>query len=130
MPTPARETALTDLDATRPPVDFALLTEITGEDDRGELLAMLEFFLEELQELLPPLDAALAAQNRAAVRNAAHAAKSAASSAAATPLADLLDRVETSAASADWAVLGALAQEVRDEHARLVAFCAVGPDNG
>jgi len=104
------------------PVDLALLAEIIGEQERAELLETAGLLVEELPDLLAPLHAAVAAQDRQALADAAHAAKSAASSAAAMPLAQVLDGIESDAAGAEWASLGMQAEAVRREFERLAAY--------
>jgi len=104
------------------PIDLARLADLMGEEDRAELFETLDFFVEEFPAEMASLETAISAQNRQAVRDAAHALKSAAASAAATPLFKLFAKMEAEAATADWNVIGDMAAAARGEFLRIVKF--------
>jgi two-component system sensor histidine kinase/response regulator len=106
------------------PFDRAALIDMLGEDDSQALADMLGIFIEDFQALLPPIAAAIEADDRPALSRAAHAGKSAAGSAAALPLTALLTRLEQEAASLDLPGLEALLVAAEREFGRFRASVA------
>jgi CheY-like chemotaxis protein/HPt (histidine-containing phosphotransfer) domain-containing protein len=96
VPAPAVDTAV---------VDIAGLAALLGDDSEETLRDMFDFFIETFPELLETLDAAVAARDRLAIRNAAHAAKGAARNAMATTLAGALSEIEGAAMTARFKTL-------------------------
>ena len=112
----------TDGKTKPPPTDLTLLSEILGEDDEAELIGMLDMFVSEFPTLLETLKRTVDARDWSGVHNSAHAVKGAAANAAAVPLTELLDEVESDAASEDWEKIGAKVDSVESEFARFRAF--------
>lgn len=113
----------TGTDSDQPAIDLQQLSEILGEQDKGELFDLLDFFVDQFPGLLGSLQGAVADRNARAVRDRAHAAKSAATSAAAAALSELLQRLEKTAENKDWSDIIAQADAITVEYGRVEAFC-------
>ncbi|HRX86193.1 MAG TPA: ATP-binding protein, partial [Phycisphaerae bacterium] len=103
-----------------PPMDLA--TAIAEFGGRAPVVHLLEDFLEHAATQMQTLHAAVAVEERDAVRQAAHALKGAAASLEAVPLATAAGRLETASADGLTADLGALVEAVAAEVGRLHEF--------
>ncbi|MFN2377749.1 MAG: response regulator [Candidatus Binatia bacterium] len=108
------------------PIDRAKLARVLGTEDEEVLRHILGIFLGEFPTSLGEVESAMAAGDRAALREAAHAAKGAAASAAATGLAAILQDLESEAPSADWSRLGLLRAQGVEEFRWVLRFCEGG----
>ncbi len=115
---------------TAQPIDLDGLSEVVGSHDEEVLLSMLDVFTDAFPELLPPMSDAVAAEDGARLRDAAHKAKSAALNAAARPLATLLSAIEQDAAAGDWPELAARVTEAQAAYVDIEAFVAERRDGG
>lgn len=77
-----------------PAIDYKLLSQIIGTDDKAEIEEVLDLFAEHFPSMEQVLIEAIEKGDAEAIRDAAHAAKSAASSAAAVSLEAMLDQLE------------------------------------
>lgn len=75
-------------------IDYKLLSQIIGTDDKAEIDEVLDLFVEFFPAMEQELIEAIEKENAEEIRDAAHAAKSAASSAAAMSLEAMLDQLE------------------------------------
>ena len=115
--------AVAGLGAPRQPIDLDRLSEILGTGERDILFSMLGVFVDDIPNLVPPLQDALAARDALALRDAAHKASGTAKNAAAPHLADLLAGIEADSGSGDWDSLGVRVTAAVEEFARAERFC-------
>jgi two-component system sensor histidine kinase/response regulator len=100
-----------DSPASTGSIDFAAFTSQLGIEPGREARELLASLWESLESLGSELEKALQAQNRGALREAAHGGKGAAHSVGAMALGDACAVLQDAADSADWS---ALAQQVAD----------------
>jgi CheY-like chemotaxis protein len=98
------------------PIDAAALARLMGDAAPATLARVIGQFCRAFDDLQPRLDAAAAAQDRAALAALAHTAKGTASTAAATAIAARMKELEALAPTGDW---GAIADCLADARAGL-----------
>jgi two-component system, sensor histidine kinase and response regulator len=102
-----------------PAVDLPKLAEMLGDSDLAALKDVLSVFVDDFPNAIERLRAALASQDREALRQAAHSGKGAAGGAAALRLWDLLAGMEHDAESGNVAEISATLPAVDAEFARV-----------
>jgi signal transduction histidine kinase/CheY-like chemotaxis protein len=110
-----------DAGSVQPPFDATVMDDLRSRqrpDGRSMLARVLELFQSSTPELLAQLQAAVAAQDAALVRDAAHALKGSALGLGARPMASLCEQIEADARRGSLSGAGALAEQLQHEYQR------------
>lgn len=115
------------LEDCRPVLEPAVLDRALGREHLGEAHRLLELFLSGMDAVMPDIRRSLMAQDTATIRQVCHRQTGAARIIGALPCAELLNRLERSAAAGSWDHARSLAAEllqaieqVRTVHQRLL----------
>jgi signal transduction histidine kinase/CheY-like chemotaxis protein len=117
---PVQDEDRADAAAVPCPFDLKALAALIGDDSPETLRSIMDFFVEAYPETHEQLRQAIAARDRAAIRNAAHAAKGAARNACVPALAETLRQMEEKAPRGGLKALAALMAQAEAQLAEII----------